>query len=138
MARAPFWTRLTSIALVVMGTEVLITMVMTGILIPSAVVFGTVPLVLALLVAFGPRWLPALAALWAVMALAGALQYPPFVVRLTTPAMGEWFVLAVAQVVAQIVAAGAGVVATVLALRRARGGLEGVRSAGVRHKSVGG
>jgi uncharacterized cupredoxin-like copper-binding protein len=62
--------------------------------------------------------MPTLGAVWATLALLGTSQNPLFVARITDPALGLPFVLAVVQLAGMLVAVAAGAAATVRNYRR--------------------
>src|SRR6266542_109537 len=87
----------------------------------AGLVAMVVPLVLAGLVVWGPRWLLIPIALVALIAVWGALRAGPSVARLTHPEEVWPFVASALQVIGLGVAAVAGVIASLQAYRQTGG-----------------
>ena len=98
MRQLSFLSKVTAIGLGIMGVEILLNMRLAGVLVPAGLVFAVLPLVVAVLITFGVRWMPALGAGLAALVLAFVLQNPTFMARVTHPEMGISFVLAIVRV----------------------------------------
>jgi len=111
---------LTMLGLIVMGGETVSGMWVNGTLVPTGLIMASVPVLTGLAIASGIRWLPALGATVAILAMVIGSMNPIFITRLTHPEIGTLFWLAYVQVSGAAVALVAGIAATRHNYRRDR------------------
>jgi hypothetical protein len=113
-ARAPLslYSILTTVGLLVMGSETVIGMSVNGTLVPAGFVVASIPVLSGIVVLSGIRWLPALGASVAVLGMWIGFQNPIFIARLTHPEIGALSWLAYVQLSGATLALVAGIAAT--------------------------
>jgi hypothetical protein len=122
LTRAPLslFSVLTTLGLLVMGSETIVGMWVNGTLVPAGFVVAAFPVLSGLAVLSGIRWVPALGAAVAVLGMWIGLMNPIFVTRLSHPEIGTLFWLAYVQLSGMILGLVAGSLATRHNYRRDR------------------
>jgi hypothetical protein len=121
-ARAPLslYSIVTTIGLLVMGSETVVGMWVNGTLVPAGFVVAAFPVLSGVAVMSGIRWLPAVGASVAALGMWIGFQNPIFIARLTHPEIGTLFWLAYVQLGGATVAFVAGIAAIRHNYRRSR------------------
>jgi hypothetical protein len=117
LTRAPLsqFSVLTALGLLVMGSETIVGMWVSGRLAPAGFVVAAFPVLSGMGVLSGIRWMPAVGAVVALLGMWIGFMNPIYTTRLTHPELGVLFWLAYLQLGGMILGLMAGILVTLIA-----------------------